>query len=341
MKNSKKLKLAFSVLFLLLLVVGTVYILNKSGNKHFIKTSGNVFGTTYHITYECNDSLQKEIEDVLNEVDMTFSMFNKQSLTARLNNGEDVELNKMFTDVFALTQKVSKETEGAFDITVAPLVNAWGFGTTERTQPTMHMVDSIMKYVGYRKVSLKDKHLVKSDKHVQLDFSAIAKGYACDAVAQMLRKHGVDNYMVEIGGELACRGKNQSNQLWTVGVQQPEEDAMGNGGELQAILDLNNRSVATSGNYHNYYYKDGKRYAHTIDPLQGKPVQHSLLSATVLADNCTTADAYATAFMVMGTDKVIHFLNKHKDIQAFLIYSNDKGKLTTWYSPSLKSCIRN
>jgi thiamine biosynthesis lipoprotein len=279
---------------------------------------GLVFGTIYSITYQYGEDLQTAIDSALAQVDQEFSMFNEQSTVARINRGDSaVERSSMFEEVFELAQQVNADTRGAFDITVAPLVNAWGFGFKHEQMPTAEQVDSLLK--------------IRS----QMDFSAIAKGYGCDVVARLLEHNGIFNYMVDIGGEVVVRGQSNRNRDWRVGVTKPTEDSLSINGEVQAILPLTDIAMATSGNYRNFYYKDGRRYAHTIDPRTGYPVQHELLSATVLADNCATADAYATSFMVLGLDSARVLLDRHPDLKAYLIYSTFDGSLAVWHSPEL------
>ena len=279
---------------------------------------GLVFGTIYSITYQYGEDLQTAIDSALAQVDQEFSMFNEQSTVARINRGDStVERSSMFEEVFELAQQVNADTRGAFDITVAPLVNAWGFGFKHEQMPTAEQVDSLLK--------------IRS----QMDFSAIAKGYGCDVVARLLEHHGIFNYMVDIGGEVVVRGQSNRNRDWRVGVTKPTEDSLSINGEVQAILPLTDIAMATSGNYRNFYYKDGRRYAHTIDPRTGYPVQHELLSATVFADNCATADAYATSFMVLGLDSARVLLDRHPDLKAYLIYSTFDGSLAVWHSPEL------
>lgn len=248
-------------------------------------------------------------------------------------------LNEMFLQVFTLAQKVSQDTDGAFDITVAPLVNAWGFGFKTGDQPSVASIDSLMSTVGYNKISLKGRQVFKENKNTMLDCSAIAKGYGSDVVAAFLKKRGIENFMVEIGGEVVTQGISEKRVPWRIGVTKPTEDSLSIGDELQTVLNVTNKAMATSGNYRNFYYKDGKKYAHTIDPKTGYPVQHSLLSATVLANNCATADAYATSFMVMGIEKAKAVLDRHPELMAYFIYSDKKGELAVWYSPSMKDKI--
>ena len=298
MQQPKNKKLLWQLPFLVLLIVGTVLIIRQD------------------MTYSINAELAK--------VDASLSPFNPQSIITAVNQNQDVQLNDMFLDVYKLAMNISKETDGAFDITVAPLVNAWGFGFKNGIEPSKQQVDSLMQIIGYQKVTLEKGKISKTDDRIMLDCSAIAKGYGTDVVAKLLRSKGVNNFMIEIGGEIVTSGLNPDQKPWRVGISKPEDD----------------KAMATSGNYRNFYYKGGKKYAHTIDPKTGYPVQHSILSATVFANTCAVADAYATSFMVMGVEKAKQVLAQHPELMAYLIYSNQDGKNAVWYSPSLKNKIQ-
>ncbi len=334
-----KKKLYWQIPFLLFLIIGTVVIVRQQRSTPYQHDEGQVFGTFYHITYQNDSSLNNEILAELAKVDDALSMFNKKSIISRINNGEDVETNEMFDTVFNLAESIADNTNGAFDITVAPLVNAWGFGFKTGNPPTKATIDSLRSVVGYKKVKLKNKRIQKTDPRVMLDCSAIAKGYGCDVVAALLRRHGIDNYLVEIGGEVVAQGISEKRLPWKIGVTKPTDDSLAVDKELQTVLNVKNMAMATSGNYRNFYYKNGKKYAHTIDPKTGYPVQHNILSATVLAKHCAEADAYATSFMVMGLDKAKQVLDKHTELMAYLIYADHKGNMQVWYSPSMKDKI--
>ena len=337
-KRSKR-RTTLQLGFLAFLIIGTVLIIKHQRNMPYQHNRGQIFGTFYNITYQSDNDLQKEIEAELMKVDKTLSMFNEESIISKVNRNEKVELNDMFIQVFELAQKISGETEGAFDITVAPLVNAWGFGFKTGSHPIKSTIDSLKSSIGYQKISLLGRTIKKQDKETMLDCSAIAKGYGSDVVAAFLKKRGVENFMVEIGGEIVTLGISEKRVPWRIGVTKPTEDSLNVNNELQTVLNVTNKAMATSGNYRNFYYKGGKKYAHTIDPKTGYPVQHSLLSATVLADNCATADAYATSFMVMGIQKAKSVLERHPELMAYFIYSDEKGELAVWYSPSMKDKI--
>ena len=335
-----KKRLIWQIPFLLFLVIGTVIIIKQQKNINYQHDEGFIFGTIYHITYHSDTNLKKEIEAELKKVDLSLSPFNKTSVITKVNRNENPVIDPMLKEVFLLAENISNETHGAFDITVAPLVNEWGFGFKKGVEPTRQVIDSLKHIVGYQKVKLTPKNYVqKQDPRIMLDCSAIAKGYGCDVVARLLRKNGINDYMIEIGGEIVTRGFNQKQEPWRIGVNKPTDDSLNTSQELQTVLNVTDIAMATSGNYRNFYYKNGKKYAHTIDPKTGYPVQHTLLSATVLAKDCATADAYATSFMVLGLEGAQKILQQHPELMAYLIYTNDDGKTEVWYSPSLKGKI--
>ena len=330
---SKK-KLIWQVPFLLLLIIGTVVILKKQ--PPFRTNEGMVFGTVYKITYQHADDLQKDIKEALMEVDNSLSPYNPHSIISHINHNQDTLLNEHFTQVFELAQQISAETKGAFDITVAPLVNAWGFGFKHSIDIEPSVIDSLRQFVGYEKIRMENGKIVKADERIMLDCSAIAKGYGVDRVAHLLDKKGVEHYMVDIGGEVVVKGKNPRMKTWRIGINKPIEDSLSINQELQTILEVSNVGMATSGNYRKFYYKDGKRYAHTIDPRIGTPVQHSILSATVIAKDCTTADAYATAFMVMGREEAQAFCEAHPELNAYFICDGKDGGYEIYYTEGMR-----
>ena len=334
-----KKKLIWQLPFLLLLIVGTILVIRQQQAMPYQLNKGPVFGTFYTINYQSDKDYHEEIKAALQDVDDALSMFNEQSIISHINRGDDGEANDMFMEVFNKAMEVSKETEGAFDITVAPLVNAWGFGFKNGEMPTRQQVDSIRQFIGWKKVTAEGKTIKKTDRRVMLDCSAIAKGYGVDVVARLLKDKGITNFMVEIGGEIITKGISPKRVPWKIGVIKPTEDSLQTSGEYQTILNVTDKAMATSGNYRNFYYKGGKRYAHTIDPKTGYPVQHNILSATVLAKDCATADAYATSFMVMGLEGAKVILERHPELMAYLIYNDQDNNLAVWYSPSMKDKI--
>lgn len=315
--------------FLLFLIIGSVIII--SNNKPTYRTlQGKIFGTLYTITYEHNEDLQPQIVAAMQAVDNSLSPFNKKSIISHVNNNDEVHVDELFTEVFRNAEQVYKETYGAFDPTVAPLVNAWGFGFKKGTDVSATTIDSLCSLVGFNRINLDDNgHVTKEDPRIMLDFSAIAKGYGSDCVANLLDSCGVKNYMVEIGGEVVIKGHNRNGNPWGIGITKPIDDSLSTSQELQTVLRLTDCAIATSGNYRNFYYKDGVKYAHTIDPRTGYPVQHSLLSATVIADNCMRADALATAFMVLGVDSAMAYCNRHPEINGYFIIATSNGDYET------------
>jgi thiamine biosynthesis lipoprotein len=334
-----KKKLIWQLPFLILLIVGTVLIIRQQHTIPFMRSEGIIFGTTYHIAYQCDSDLSAGIKAELEKVDVSLSPFNPQSIITAVNQNQDVKLNDMFLAVFQKAMSISEDTEGAFDITVAPLVNAWGFGFKNGKRPDRHQVDSLLQMVGYKKVKLRDGKVVKDDPRIMLDCSAIAKGFGTQVAADFLRHRGVKNFMVEIGGEIVTSGVNDNRLPWRIGVTKPVDDSLSVSQEMQTVLNVTDKAMATSGNYRNFYYEGGRKFAHTIDPKTGYPVQHSILSATVLADDCATADAYATSFMVMGLERAKKVLERHPELMAYFIYSDERGQNAVWFSPSMKDKI--
>ena len=310
------------------------------------KLEGTVFHTIYHITYQGERDYHDEIKQLFKEFDGSLSMFNDTSIITRMNNCDtSVVANRYFRHVFTKAMEVSEATGGAFDITVAPLVNLWGFGFKNSDNVSQTAIDSILQFVGYKTVHLDEEgHLHKDDPRTIMDASSIAKGYMSDVVADFLKEQGVENYMVEIGGEVALNGVNPKGSRWSIGINKPTDDSTQVNSELQDILYMSEGGVATSGNYRNFYYKDGKKYAHTIDPHTGYPIQQDILSSTVIARDCMTADAYATAFMVLGKEKAMEVLAKDTTLMAYFIVdapdADGNGGYEIVYSPALEQRLR-
>ena len=311
--------------------------------KKFLMEEGKVFGTFYKIIYESSDrkSLEPELKKIFRSFDLSLSVFNDSSIISRINrNDSTVIVDDYFRTVFESGRRVSEITDGAFDMTVAPLVNAWGFGFSREDNVTPELIKSLLKNTGYQKVRLEGDRIVKDNPAVMLDASAIAKGYASDVVASFLDSKGIENYMVEIGGEVVVKGLNDRGTTWSIGITKPIDDSTMMRTELQSIVYMENGGLATSGNYRQYYHKDGKKYAHTINPHTGYPVDHNLLSVTVIAPNCMLADAYATAFMVMGLEESLIIANFMPDIEAYFIYSNYENSLAESYTEGFKKYLK-
>lgn len=322
------------IAFLVFLIVGTIYVAfnnEQTPQERTRKFSEPIFGTVMNVTYTSSQDLHDTIMSCLRGVDASLSMFNPMSTISRINRGETDTLDSYLLDILPMAQSISEATDGAFDITVAPLVNAWGFGFKHGQLPTDAQVDSLRALVDYKYISIQDGRIVKFIPNVVIDLSAIAKGFGTDQVAKLLSEHGLKDYMVEIGGEIVCRGNNPKGDAWHIGINRPVEDSTGMNNEVQEVINVHDRAMATSGNYRNFYItEDGRKLSHTIDPANGRPVRHSLLSSTVVAPTCAMADAFATSFMVMGLEKAQELLDKHPELQAYLIYTDSLGNYHTW-----------
>ena len=337
--NSKRKR--WQLPFLLFLIVGTALILrHHNAPRPYQTNQGKVFGTFYHISYQSDEDLQAQIEQALARVDGSLSPFNDTSVITRINNNQDVVPDSLFMHVFNLSKLVSKDTNGAFDITVAPLVNAWGFGFKTGIDVDSATVDSLRRFIGIDKVWSEEARICKQLDNVMLDCSSVAKGFGCDVVARLFDARGIANYMIEIGGEIVMKGKNSRGGDWTIGINKPVDDSLNQNQEFQSVISLTDKGMATSGNYRNFYFKDGKKYAHTIDPRTGYPVQRNILSATVVADDCATADAYATAFMVLGLDSAMMVCDRHPEMDAYFIYVDPQGEVTTHATKGMEKYIK-
>ncbi|MDD4055304.1 MAG: FAD:protein FMN transferase [Bacteroides sp.] len=334
MKRSAK-----NLIFLSLLILVTVLILFKSNQKasQYQSIDGLIFGTVYHITYQSQDELKSTIDSLLKEFNHSLSPFDSTSIIAKINKNEEVELDDYFITVFNRSEEISDLTEGAFDITVSPFVNAWGFGFKKEQFPDSATIDSLLQFTGYKKVKLlNNKKIVREDSRITLNASAIAKGYAVDVIAHFFEMRGIKNYMVEIGGEIVAKGLNAKGDKWRIGINRPREDSIASKSELQLILELSNHAIATSGNYRNYYYRDGIRYAHTIDPRTGYPVQHEILSTTILAPDCMTADAIATSCMVIGLEESKKLIDSLDNVEGYFIYQDANNEIAEYFTEGMK-----
>ena len=326
------------------LAIGLLLACNPQ-EQSLVRLEGKTMGTTYHISYKplqhgSNDMkkgasiMQVEIDSLLVAFNNSVSTYIPTSTISAVNGTDTlIVVDTWFTNVFKRAREVSDNTGGAFDVTVMPLVNGWGFGYTDTIRMDSAIVDSLRQLVDYHNVSLSEtdgKSMVhKKDSRIKVDFSAIAKGYGVDVIGQFLEKKGIQDYLVEIGGEVRAMGKNEKNEVWEIGIEKPVDDPSPAAHELKGIIKLDNKSLATSGNYRNFYIKNGKKVSHEIDPKTGYPAQNNLLSVTVIAGDCMTADAYATAFMVMGLEKTMAYLQQDTSLNAYLVYADDMGEMKT------------
>lgn len=313
----------------------------KNAPAKYIYNGGMIHGTSYHMVYESPDGkdMQAEIDTLLKKYNMIFSVYEKESVISKVNNNEEVTLAPEFIACFNKAMEISEISDGAFDITCGPMVNAWGFGPDKKGKMTQEKVDSLKLLTGYQKVKLENGKVVKENINMKLDMNALCDGYFCDLMCEFFIQKGCKNYLAEIGGEVKAQGKNEKGNIWTIGINKPLEEKEFISNELQAKVQIENRALATSGNYRNFYIEDGKKYAHTIDPKTGYPVQHSLLSASVIAENGLTADGFATTFMVLGLEKGIEVAGAVPEIEVFFIYADEKGENQVYMSEGFKQFI--
>lgn len=327
-----------------LILITTVFIVWKYRQSKIeapVQIEGQTMGTTYHITYF--DAKQRNLKD---QIDSVLIVFNN-SLNTYLPNSEITGFNTgrslkfrlpFFLPVLEKSKEITEASAGAFDPTVMPLVNAWGFGPGKKMSPDSVQIDSIKEFVGFNKIHFSADSLWKDDNRVQLDFSAIAKGYGVDVVANFIKSQGIENVFVEIGGEITTSGKNlKLDRPWEAGILDPNSTYADQ--SYKAYVMLKNKAMATSGNYFNYYEENGKKYSHTIDPASGYTIQQEILSASVFAEDCMTADGWATACMVMGHKKAIEVLKNHPELDAFLIYT-EGDKVASFATEGIKPLLK-
>lgn len=331
------------LIFPVLITFGFLIVSCKLQKPVYSNFSGYAQGSTYSIVFENKGSinptdLQQKVEKILRDFDKSLSLYDDSSILTRINRNEDVEVDSFFTEVFRKSALISEMTDGAFDITVGPLVKAWGFGPEGHKTFTEAKRDSLLNLVGMGKVSLLNGKLIKSDPHIMLDFNAIAQGYSVDVICSFFDSRGIKNYLVEIGGELRAKG-TKAGELWRIGIDRPEDNNLSPGQNLEAVIRISNKALATSGNYRKFYIEDGVKYSHEINPKTGYPSKNTLLSASIIAVDCATADGVATASMVKGKDATIEFLAVHPEFEAYLIYSDEAGNFKTWISEGLKEFL--
>jgi thiamine biosynthesis lipoprotein len=307
--------------------VFTLSLFSCKKEKTYYEISGEIFKTSFHIKYKYNRALDDEINACLNKFDLSLNPFNKKSIIYKVNNNEPIEVDDWFITVFNKAIEVSEISGGTYDITCAPLINLWGFGYNRMDSVNQEIIDSLKQFVGYKKVHLEGRKVVKDTPRLQLNASSIAKGYSCDVIAALLDSHGITDYIVEIGGEIHAKGKNPKGLCWQVEIPKPTDNSSNSMNERMDVIKLCNQAIATSGNYRNYYIRNGKKYGHTINPLTGYPAESNILSASVIYSDCMTADAFATVFMTMDLDKAISIAAQIPDMNYIFIYADSDGNL--------------
>lgn len=329
--NQKRTK---AIILAIIGIIGIIVVFTiKPERKRWINNSGITWNTEYNIKYCHHTNLSDSIISVLREVELSVSPFNKKSRITAINENRSDTLDGYLSRLYDKSVEINRESGGAFDPTVSPLVNLWGFGYEKTGKANRQAVDSILMFVGIDKTRKEGIRIVKSDGRTTFNFSAIAKGMGCDEVGKMLERNGVTDYIVEIGGEITAKGHNPKGQKWRISIDKPinANDTVIH--HSAGIVEITNCGIATSGNYRNYHTDSaGNKVAHTINPRTGMPEQSDVLSATVIAPDCMTADAYATTFMVLGLEKSKKLLDKHPEISAMLITSDNGKSFKIWES---------
>lgn len=306
------------ILLGILLITATL----TSCRKNYSNLDGMIWNTSYHISYNGNKELADSIYKVLSEVGASLNVFDESSLVSNVNRNDSVPVDKNFIYVYDMSKRINKISDGAFDPTLGPLIEAWGFGKGHSISSDTLRVDSLLALTGISKTQIKDGLLIKENPAIQFNFSAIAKGYACDKVAEMLSRNGVDSYLVEIGGEIRCGGDSPSGSEWRISIDKPiiTESVVH---ESQCVITITDAGIATSGNYRNFHESDGKKFGHTISSKTGRPVQTNVLSATVVANTTAEADALATTMMSVGSSEGMKLADS-LDVAVLLILADGK-----------------
>jgi thiamine biosynthesis lipoprotein len=329
-------------LFLIYTTIGILFYACQPAPE-YAEINGFTQGTTYHIVVEKSPGLdlmaqRQEIEEAFAAIDNSLSIYNDSSVVSRINSNRSDLTDTLFRDVFRLSSTVSQQSGGLFDITVGPLVKAWGFGPDAMKRFDESRLDSLLALVGMEKLRLEGYRIIKASPCMFIDVNAIAQGYTVDVVAGLLERKGIDQCLVEVGGEVRTVG-DKNGEGWRVGIDTPADGNYIPGADLRATIRLDDRSLATSGNYRKFYIENGIKYSHTIDPRTGYPVRHTLLSATLIAREAAVADAWATACMVAGKDSAVSLIEGNDFLEGYLIYSDEKGGMKSWVSDGLKRLI--
>ena len=306
--------------------------------KLLVNNYGNTQGTTYSIKYLSNEGVnyKNDIDSLLEVVNNSLSTYETESMISRVNRNENVKIDSLFKRVLKMALQIAWETDGAFDPTIAPLVNFWGFGPKETADKNNHTLNDLKNYVDYQSISIKNDYVMKTNPQSQLDFNAIAQGFTVDLISEHFNKKDIKNYMIEVGGELKCSGLNAQGKSWRIGIEKPSEKNIKNNYEV--IIEVSNKAVASSGNYRKLKIdkETGLKYAHTINPETGMPAITNLLSVTIVSESCMQADAIATACMVMGKEKSIDYIKSKPKLDALLIYSEAKEKIVKYQTEGFK-----
>lgn len=328
---------------LIKLLIAVFFLLTACNSREFkrMNLAGEAQGTYYAITYYDADArnLQHEVDSLLKAFDQSVSLWVDNSTLSRVNEGDStVKLDQVFIYNFLLSREIAILTDGYFDFTIGPLAKAWGFHRKNRLEMTAKKVDSLRELVDYRKVKILNGQVVKEDPRMSFDFNAVAQGHSVDLIAQMFDSLGIKHFIIDVGGEIVARNKKPDGSSWRVAIESPAS-TKSDERNIEVILNLENKALATSGSYRKYFEKDGKRYSHTINPHSGYPVDHHLLSVTVLAENAATADALSTAFMVMGVEKAMALLKRLPNVEAYFILWSEENNFETITTEGMEALI--
>jgi len=321
----------------------TLSLASCAPQPEYAELNGLTQGTTYHIVVEKIPgldvmTLRQDIEKLFTEIDNSMSIYNDSSVISAINANRSDLTDTLFREVFRDAVEVSEESGGLFDITIGPLVKSWGFGPDAMKRFNPSMLDSLLALVGMDKVRLEGDRIIKADPDMFIDVNAIAQGYTVDLVADLIVSRGIKQCLAEVGGEVRTVG-DKNGMGWKVGIDTPADGNYTPGADIQARIRLDDRALATSGNYRKFFVENGVKYSHTIDPRTGYPVKHTLLSATIIAPTGAVADAWATACMVGGKDKAIAFIEKYDFLEGYLIWSDEKGMMRSWISEGVTKFI--
>ena len=327
------LKLCFASFVLLFLT-------SCSSQPKKIILQGDAQGSYYAITYfdEQERNFQREIDSIFHAVDMSVNLWVENSVISKVNRNEEVMLDSIFIDNFRIAHEAAQLSDGYFDPTISPIVAAWGFSYKNGDSITPQLIDSLKQLVDYRKIRIENGMVIKENPAMTLDFNAIAQGYTSDLIASFLDSQGIKNYLVDTGGEIMARGGKPNGQPWIVGIEKPAENEDSER-IVHTRIALRDKGLVTSGSTRKYVERDGKRYSHCIDPKTGYPVEHQLLSATVLAENSVWADALASICMVMGMEQSLPLIESMDGVEAYYIFVNEGGKLETFATEGFKKLI--
>ena len=315
----------------LVLALGLALIASCAKQPKKMILEGFAQGSYYAVTYYDGDGrdFHREVDSIFHAIDLSVNLWVDSSVICKVNRNEDVVLDQIFIDNFNIAQRAAQVSDGYFDPTISPLVAAWGFSAKHGDSITPQLIDSLKSLVDSQKVRIQDGKVVKDHPNMQLDFNAIAQGYTSDRIGVFLESKGVFNYLVDVGGEIMARGCKPDGSLWVVGIEKPAAD-WDSERVVQQRVELSDKGIVTSGSYRKYVERDGKRYSHCIDPTTGYPVQHNLLSATIIAESSVWADALASICMVMGMERSLKLIDTMDGVEAYYIFVNDRGELETF-----------